>query len=154
MINTPLGCERHISSGGNEVDIEKMLLQYNYDAINYNIKTPLHIASRDNSAEVELPNGACTLSGDNFVNTPIHYAALNWNSKIMFILLHENGPTIKDNSNQEYPLFFSSSQAHTVVGWLLQFGVEGLKPDLTGRNPLHRSAARGHFEIVKFLRQD
>lgn len=132
---------------------------YWIDVINYIRMTPLHIASRDNSSgcvEELLLNGADPLIEDMFMNIPIHYAALNGNSKIISMLLNnDKSLSVKLNSKQETPLFLASREGHTdVVAMLLQTGIVGLTPDLNGRTPLHRSAARGHFEIVKLLRHN
>ncbi|KAE8573437.1 Putative ankyrin 2, isoform AA [Halyomorpha halys] len=159
--DTPLhlACGRHDKSTRSEKDIVSMLANFNdVGPLNFNLMSPLHIGSRDNSTgcvEILLSKGADILRGDQFINRPIHYAALNGNSVIVYMLLRNNrGVSGAFNMDQETPLFVASREGHTdVVALLLEDGLGGLRPDVKGRTPLHRSASRGHFEIVKLIRE-
>ncbi|XP_066908001.1 serine/threonine-protein phosphatase 6 regulatory ankyrin repeat subunit B-like [Halyomorpha halys] len=161
--STPLhlACQRHDKSTKSEKDIVSNLTEvlYGYvNPLNFDLMTPLHIGSRDNSSgcvEVLLSHGGDQNGRDKFLNLPIHYAALNGNLEIILMLLRKDrrlGSSV--NSNEETPLFLAAREGHTnVVALILEYGIHGLRPDVKGRNALHRSASRGHLEIVKLLRQ-
>nr|XP_014289238.1 ankyrin-3-like [Halyomorpha halys] len=159
--NTPLhlACERHYKGTRSEKTVVAMILNRGYvSPLNYDLMSPLHIGSRDNATEcikLLLKYGVDKYRRDKLLNLPIHYAALNGNLEIILMLLRKDrrlGSSV--NSNEETALFLAAREGHTeVVSLLLQYGVDGLRPDLKERTALHRTAIRGHLEIVKLLRQ-
>nr|XP_014292444.1 ankyrin-1-like [Halyomorpha halys] len=151
--DTPLHltCERYNTQ--NEEDIVSVFSKY---TSNHLLMSPLHIGSRDNSigCVTILLSFTNNLFGDKFLNRPIHYAALNGNSIIVSLFLQQfPGGSSVCNIQYETPLFLASREGHTDVALLLQEGIIGLRPDINGRTTLHRSASRGHLEIMKLIRE-
>ncbi len=143
-------------SHGDEEAIKRLILQGANVHMEFDGRTPLHIAARQGQtavAKLLIANGAYVDEAEaSDLHTPLYDAAKNGHISVAQLLLTEGANVNARAAKGNTPLLVAACSGHVdVVKLLLSNGADVHAKSDSGERPLHMAAESGNLEITQLL---